>query len=330
MSSLIIIFSFIITVQAKTLPSDFMLLGLTPTTQLIDGLTCESYRPFLGQNTEILCSKIPQLHKILYESNIQTHTQCQYHFRDHPWGCRLSSKITPLRRFLRQSSKEASFYTTLASATLTLNLVNACIKGQINDTHCLCSNQRQLCETDPNIAFQFASLITDGFNMSKNFQQKFLFQLNQANKELGRKIVKNMMHKDCRCHGVSGSCELQICRLRPATLMDISYEIYFNTYKNAHYIESIEYIKSEEKNQLFYARKSINYCRSNSFIDYQGVQQGRECFSNEGCEQVCCNRGYKIHTEMKLIDNCHCFFSWNIVNIQCQPCEKKITRMICI
>jgi len=137
------------------------------------------------------------------------------------------------------------------------------------------------------------------------------------------------MKKECRCHGVSGSCELQICRLRPAKLTDISSEIYLNTYKNARYIQSIDYIKFEEKNQLIYARKSINYCRSNTFIDYQGIKQGRECFSNEGCEQVCCNKGYEVLTEMKLITNCHCFFSWNIVNIQCKPCEKKITRMIC-
>ncbi len=82
----------------------FRLLGLTPTTQLINGFKCESYRSFIGENTDYLCSKIPQLHLILYESNLQTHEQCQYHFRDHPWGCQLSSKITPLRRFLRQGT----------------------------------------------------------------------------------------------------------------------------------------------------------------------------------------------------------------------------------
>jgi len=137
------------------------------------------------------------------------------------------------------------------------------------------------------------------------------------------------MNKECHCHGVSGSCELQICRLRPAKLTNISSEIYLKIYKNARYIESIDDIRSEEKNQLIYARRSINYCRSNIFIDYQGIKQGRECFSIEGCERVCCKRGYEILTEMKLIKNCHCFFSWNIVNIQCKPCEKKITRMIC-
>jgi hypothetical protein len=137
------------------------------------------------------------------------------------------------------------------------------------------------------------------------------------------------MKKECRCHGVSGSCELQICRLRPAQLSDISSEIYLNVYKNARLIHSIDRLKSEENFQLNYARKSINYCRSNPFIDYSGIKSGRECFSNEGCEHVCCHRGYEILTEMKLIANCHCFFSWNIVNIQCKSCEKKLTRMIC-
>lgn len=138
-----------------------------------------------------------------------------------------------------------------------------------------------------------------------------------------------MMNKECRCHGVSGSCELQICRLRPSKLEDICLEIYLNLYKKARYIQSINHIKSEEKTQLIYARKSINYCRSNVFIDYKGIKQGRECFSTTGCEQVCCNRGYEVLTEMKVIPNCHCFFSWNIVNIQCKSCEKQIVRMIC-
>lgn len=137
------------------------------------------------------------------------------------------------------------------------------------------------------------------------------------------------MNKECRCHGVSGSCELQICRLRPAELSEISKEIYLNSYRNARLIHSISQIDSENKLQLIYARKSINYCRANTFIDYQGIKQGRECFSNEGCKQVCCHRGYEILTEMKFIEYCHCAFSWNIVNIQCKSCEKKITRMIC-
>ena len=82
----------------------FRLLGLTPTTQLRNGLTCQSYRPFLGENTDYLCKKIPHLHLILHESNLQTRAQCQYHFRDHPWGCQLTSKVIPLRRFLRQGN----------------------------------------------------------------------------------------------------------------------------------------------------------------------------------------------------------------------------------
>jgi len=80
----------------------FRLLGLTPSTQLINGLNCQSYRPFLGENTDYLCSKIPQLHQILHQSNLESYQQCQYHYRDHPWGCQLSTKIVSLRRFLRQ------------------------------------------------------------------------------------------------------------------------------------------------------------------------------------------------------------------------------------
>ena len=137
------------------------------------------------------------------------------------------------------------------------------------------------------------------------------------------------MHEECHCHGISGSCELQICRLQSAKLPDISHEIYYNTYKAARYLRRIDLVQLQPKNSLFYARKSINYCRSNSFIDYRGVKQGRECFTDQACKRVCCNRGYETRTELKFIENCHCFFSWDIVNIKCKPCKKQITRMIC-
>jgi hypothetical protein len=86
------------------------------------------------------------------------------------------------------ASKEASFYTSLASASLALNLINACLKGDINDTRCQCANQRQFCQIDVNSTLEWAALITDGLNMSDPFQQKILFQINRANKELGRQV----------------------------------------------------------------------------------------------------------------------------------------------
>lgn len=137
-----------------------------------------------------------------------------------------------------------------------------------------------------------------------------------------------MMQRECRCHGVSGSCEFQTCRYRPRRLNEISERIYSVMYKNARRIQSIDEIEAKEKG-LVYGRRSINYCRSNKFLDYSGSSSGRECFSVEGCEQSCCQRGHRVLTEIKLVENCQCFFSWNIVNIQCRSCEKKITRMIC-
>ena len=136
------------------------------------------------------------------------------------------------------------------------------------------------------------------------------------------------MQKECRCHGVSGSCELQVCRLRPSKFSDISEELYSNMYQNARFIQASETTELTDT-QLIYGRRSINYCRANAILDYAGVQPGRECFSAASCEQACCQRGYDVLTEVKLVENCHCFFSWNIVNIQCQPCEKKVTRLIC-
>ena len=82
------------------------LLGLTPSTQLINGFNCQSYRPFIGINTDYLCEKIPQLHVLLHQSNIQARERCQFHFRDHPWACQFSSKLTVLRRFLRQGKHD--------------------------------------------------------------------------------------------------------------------------------------------------------------------------------------------------------------------------------
>lgn len=141
-------------------------------------------------------------------------------------------------------------------------------------------------------------------------------------------IVKRMMQKECRCHGVSGSCELQICRLKGRKFTEISEEIFGKFYSNARYVQSSGKIDPTKK-ELIFGRRSIDYCRSNHFLDYTSVSAGRECFTAEACEKVCCSRGYQALNEVKTIENCHCFFSWNIVNIQCTSCEKKVTRMIC-
>ena len=141
-------------------------------------------------------------------------------------------------------------------------------------------------------------------------------------------IVQESVQKECRCHGVSGSCELQICRYRPKKFSIISDTIYTSMYRNADRVETLEQIKMKTK-QMIYGRRSINYCRSNIYLDYAGVASGRECFSIEGCETTCCQRGYQVLTETKRIEHCQCYFSWSIVNVQCQPCEKKVTRMMC-
>jgi len=148
-------------------------------------------------------------------------------------------------------------------------------------------------------------------------------------------IEKNMITQ-CKCHGVSGSCEIKTCwRAMPSFEMignklkekfDAATEVRIRKFG-----KRTEQAKIVPKNQLFskldtsdliYINRSPDFCEANAKLAVRGTR-GRVCNKDsrgiDGCDLLCCGRPYK--TELKTVTyKCKCTFMW-CCSVKCQECQ---------
>lgn len=76
------------------------------------------------------------------------------------------------------------------------------------------------------------------------------------------------------------------------------------------------------KEDLLYVNKSPNYCVEDQKLGIPGTQ-GRECNRTsqgpEGCNLLCCGRGYNTHV-VRHVERCECKFVW-CCYVRCRRCE---------
>lgn len=162
------------------------------------------------------------------------------------------------------------------------------------------------------------------------------------------------MIKQCKCHGVSGSCEMKTCwRAMPpfsliahklkekfdaAVQVDIvrqsrarsAYSMASNN--NRFKLTPKSYGASDgrlNKLDLVYLNSSPDYCRPNLRLAFYGTR-GRVCNRTsrgiDSCELLCCGRPYVTRMET-LKYKCNCKFNW-CCSVSCQECHtvKQVTR----
>jgi hypothetical protein len=175
--------------------------------------------------------------------------------------------------------------------------------------------------------------------------------MNVHNFETGRYVIEKHMIKQCKCHGVSGSCELKTCwkamplfsviakKLKQKYDEAIQVEVK-KTINDKHKIVSKnqnDYDDDEEnlddlteenkeqitKSQLIFLNKSPDFCRPNARLAAYGTK-GRVCSKDsrgiDGCKLLCCGRSHKTKLET-FTYKCNCTFSW-CCSVTCKECKK--------
>lgn len=171
----------------------------------------------------------------------------------------------------------------------------------------------------------------------------------------------------CKCHGLSGSCQLKTCwksspdfrsvgkvlkqQFRRAVLVDQSNLIGMIVYKNGgkkrksksdnrrpsimrNNLQDNSDIKKTKKyrmeNSLFYFQKSPNFCEKDALSDIEGTH-GRHCnrtsINSDSCSSMCCGRGYNLINKVTS-HRCNCRFHWCCF-VECQTCEQIEWISIC-
>jgi len=140
------------------------------------------------------------------------------------------------------------------------------------------------------------------------------------------------MQFKCRCHGISGSCELKTCWRTLPLFSDVGKYL---KEKYEHSVQITEKIKRRlqrkgkvkrkvpvRKEDLVHIHKSPNYCVEDAQRGILGTS-GRQCNKTsdgpESCELLCCGRGYNTQVYRK-IERCNCKFHW-CCHVTCEVCE---------
>lgn len=150
------------------------------------------------------------------------------------------------------------------------------------------------------------------------------------------------MKIECKCHGVSGSCETKTCwRSLPkfrvvGTLLrekfDSATEVQPRRIgKRSQLVPLNAYFKHHSDADLVYLDSSPDFCEKDDRAGTLGTH-GRTCnrTSNaiDGCDLLCCGRGYTSRTE-RVKTRCDCKFYW-CCYVKCKECESDVEVNTCL
>lgn len=162
--------------------------------------------------------------------------------------------------------------------------------------------------------------------------------------------ITSEMHKDCKCHGMSGACTLRTCWMRlpnfrvvgdmlkdrfdGASRVMVSNDGSSRRQKNRYNFKLQPYDpehKPPGQKDLVYYEVSPNFCDRNPRMGIQGTQ-GRLCNESsigvDGCDLMCCGRGHRSQ-EITVVERCQCFFKW-CCEVKCKMCRTKKMIHYCL
>jgi len=144
----------------------------------------------------------------------------------------------------------------------------------------------------------------------------------------------------CKCHGLSGSCTLRTCWQKVPSFREVSERLKVkfdgaakvipdNDGKSV--IPALSTLKPPEREDLIYFEDSPSFCWPSKKTGSLGTQ-GRQCNATsmgvDGCDILCCGRGYVQHS-IRVEEYCRCKFHW-CCDVKCDTCTHRRVISTCL
>uniref|UniRef100_A0A8C9PST3 Protein Wnt n=1 Tax=Spermophilus dauricus TaxID=99837 RepID=A0A8C9PST3_SPEDA len=246
----------------------------------------------------------------------------------------------PDKEEVSKATRELAFVHAIASAGVAFAVTRSCAEG--TSTICGCDSHHKGppgegwkwggCSEDAD----FGVLVSREFADARENRPDARSAMNKPNNEAGCTTILDHMHLKCKCHGLSGSCEVKTCWWAQPDFRaigdflkdkyDSASEMVVEKHRESRgWVETLRakyaLFKPPTERDLVYYENSPNFCEPNPETGSFGTRD-RTCnvtsHGIDGCDLLCCGRGHNTRTE-KRKERCHCIFHW-CCYVSCQEC----------
>uniref|UniRef100_A0A5K3EGD1 Protein Wnt n=2 Tax=Mesocestoides corti TaxID=53468 RepID=A0A5K3EGD1_MESCO len=360
---------------------------------------CDQPNGFLRKQ-RALCLQYIQLMESVVRGYFMGLRECEYQFSAHRWNClgynltirsppsrRKTGKVlrssqaegqsrskrvrTYMDRLLSSGTRESAYVLAVTSAGISHAVTKACSSGMHDSCGCdrtIYDHERQPnfewsgCSDNIHFGAAFSRKFLDSREKSRVLRNPKLGLTNLHNNHVGRQAVVNKMDIKCKCHGVSGSCEMRTCwralpdfrsvgsqlrelfqdavlveyvnnRLVPKSALYRLAPVHIgNGYSRSMASEStsITNLPMPKENELIFTTRSPSYCHHDPRFGSIGTY-GRRCSVDskgpDNCNFLCCGRDFRREVFLQQ-EKCKCKFHW-CCEVRCETCEKTVVVSTC-